>query len=517
MRRRSAAVVVVIAAVGSAPAVASSIGHRTLLLSKTSYGAPALEDVSQGAIAGRGNVAAYVARTPDLRVPGGTRTDVFVTNLTGSKRSVISRAPDGATANGLSGQPSLSRSGARVAFASSASNLVAGDTNEATDVFVRDHSGIPVVVSVAQGGAQADGPSGQPDISANGRFVAFSSAASNLVPNDTNGHIDVFIRDLTTRATVRASVSGPGGGPDGDSTSPAMSADGSTVAFASKATNLVTGDTNGVADVFVRSADGSVRRVSISSTGRQQNKAVAAPFSPAPDVSGDGRYVVFDTDATNLYRSDRNRRTDVYIRDRKARTTKLVSASSVNVQGNNDSVTPRITPDGRFVTFQSFASNLFPADPAGADLFLRDRRTDTTSLVNATDRGTRRHAEPGGFAALQTVPINDKGTAAGFVSAAANVTSAQSAGVPQLYLRRLAAPKIFFSARVSRAGGLVGVYTRTNTKAATRFLCRVDRSAPYYCDATVVLPRRSGRRLTIRAGGPGMRWSSALTVVLSAR
>ena len=150
--------------------------------------------------------------------------------------------------------PAISADGRFVAFVSFATNLVPGDTNDATDVFVRDRqTGTTRRVSLGPGGVQGNGGSAGPAISANGRFVAFFSAATNLVPGDTNGTADVFVRDRQTGTTRRVSL-GPGGVQgDGDSVGAAISADGRFVAFESDATNLVPGDTNGAPDVFVRS------------------------------------------------------------------------------------------------------------------------------------------------------------------------------------------------------------------------------------------------------------------------
>ncbi|WP_354697405.1 hypothetical protein DSM112329_03031 [Paraconexibacter sp. AEG42_29] len=516
MRRGVVLAVVAAGGVVVAPATAVSIKDRTVLVSKSAGTSP-VGSVNQAVLSGRGDVAAYVQPVADPRLPDGLRTDVIATDLRGAGRLVVSRAPDGSAANGPSSRPAISASGTRVAFVSSATNLVSNDTNDAADVFARDRAGLLVRVSIASDGTQANGPSGQPDISGDGRFVVFSSAATNLVADDTNGRIDVFVRDLRERKTTRVSVTREGANSNADSVAPAISANGGTVVFTSLADNLVPGDDNGLTDVFARPLTGRVERVSVSTSGRQQDKAVSLPFTSAADVSGDGRFVVFDTDATTLYQQDRNQRTDVYIRDRKARTTTLVSASSLNVQGNNDSVTPRITPDGRFVTFQSFASNLYPADAPGADLFVRDRLTGTTSTISATNTGARRQPEPGGLTTLQTAPIRDDGTAALFISAAANLTNASSTLGTQLYARKLAAPRLSLAVPVARKDGLVGVSMRTDDKAATRFLCRIDRAPAYYCGPIVLVPRRAGRRLTVRAGGPGLRWSAGLVVVLATR
>ena len=163
-------------------------------------------------------------------------------------------AVDSAGAQGNSGSfvPSLSANGRVVAFASGATNLVAGDTNAATDIFVHDlKTGQTVRVAVDSAGGQGNDSSFVPSLSANGRVVAFASDATTLVTGDTNGNRDVFVHDLTTGQTVRVSVDSAGIEGNGDSFSPSLSANERLVAFDSFATNLVPGDTNGAEDIFV--------------------------------------------------------------------------------------------------------------------------------------------------------------------------------------------------------------------------------------------------------------------------
>jgi Tol biopolymer transport system component len=165
----------------------------------------------------------------------------------------VSVKSNGTEGNGNSGSPSISRTGRYVAFVSAASNLVAGDTNARDDVFVRDRStGKTKRVSVKSDGKQGNGDSEDPSISADGRFVAFESGASNLVAGDTNDAFDVFVRDRVGRKTTRVSVKSNGKQANGTSFNPSISADGRYVAFWSGASNLVAGDTNDAQDVFVR-------------------------------------------------------------------------------------------------------------------------------------------------------------------------------------------------------------------------------------------------------------------------
>jgi Tol biopolymer transport system component len=225
-------------------------------------------------------------------------------------------------------------------------------------------------VSVSTGGVQAYWPSDDPALSADGRFVAFHSDASHLVPGDTNGLGDVFVRDRRTGRTERVSVSTRGVQGDRDGGSPALSADGRFVAFHSEATNLVPGDTNGKRDVFVRDRQaGTTERVSVSTAGGQAND-----YSYTPAISPGGRFVAFQSLATNLVPGDTNGWGDVFVRDRQAGTTERVSVSTGGVQGNDSSYFPAISAVGRFVAFTSKATNLVPGDTNGKrDVFVRTR------------------------------------------------------------------------------------------------------------------------------------------------
>lgn len=233
-------------------------------------------------------------------------------------------------------------------------------------------------VSVGPGGRQGDGDSGEISaaaISGDGRFVTFTSDASNLVAGDTNGTWDVFVRDLRAGVTRRVSVGSQGQQANDRSGSwpTALSYHGRFVAFDSTASNLVSGDTNAVSDVFVRDlVNNTTRRVSKSSAGGQGDLG-----SDSPTMSADGWTVGFASYATDLVSTDTNDRRDVFVRDRRARTTRRVSVSSSGVQADNASLTPAISPDGQHVAFSSDASNLVGGDTnAATDVFVRDSLAD---------------------------------------------------------------------------------------------------------------------------------------------
>src|SRR5205823_1215291 len=246
------------------------------------------------------------------------------------------------------------------------------DTNGNYDVFVRDlQSNTTKLGSVSTTGTSGNSASFNPVISADGRYVAFYSYASNLTTDsDTNGTDDVFVRDLQSNTTKLVSVSTTGTSGNSAAYNPVISADGRYVAFYSYASNLTTdSDTNGTADVFVRDLQANTTKlVSVSTTGTSGNN-----ISYNPVISAGGRYVAFYSYASNLTTdSDTNSTADVFVRDLQANTTKLVSVSTTGTSGNNISYNPLLSADRRYVAFYSAASNLTNGDTNGtADVFVR--------------------------------------------------------------------------------------------------------------------------------------------------
>lgn len=348
---------------------------ETTRVSVASDGSQANHGSTRPSISGDGRFVAFQSYAGNL-VPGDTNNtwDIFVHDrLTGETRRVnVSSA--GMQANGYSLSPSLSGDGRFVAFHSSAQNLVVGDSNVAIDAFVHDrHTGQTFRVSVASGGVQSNNDSYDPVLSTNGRYVAFWSWASNLVPDDTNNIPDVFLHDRATGATERISVSsGEAQGNDysGYLGRASISSDGRYVAFQSRASNLVVGDTNGAWDVFVRDREfGTTSCVSLGTSGLPGNN-----WSQNAAISANGRFVVFDSWASDLVPADTNACKDVLVRDRANFTTTRLSISTHDVQGNESSEYPAISADGRYVAFHSWASNIVEGDSnACPDVFLRDR------------------------------------------------------------------------------------------------------------------------------------------------
>ncbi|HOC32431.1 MAG TPA: hypothetical protein PKK84_09330, partial [Armatimonadota bacterium] len=277
----------------------------------------------------------------------------------------------GEEANSSSYRPAISADGRFVAFWSFASNLVPGDTNARPDVFLRDRwTGTTTLVSVASDGTQGNDESGRDglSISADGRYVAFQSLARNLVPNDVNLVSDVFLRDTRTGSTSCLSVT-PAGTPGSlASKRPMVSAYGHFAAFYSLSENLVAGDANMHQDAFLRDiTSGITSLLSVSSTEQHGN-------SQTEDVciSADGRYAAFQSAASNLVPNDTNESKDVFLRNTQTGSTSCLSTNTDGILGNNDSALPCISADGMYVAFASNATDLVEADKNGyTDVFVR--------------------------------------------------------------------------------------------------------------------------------------------------
>jgi Tol biopolymer transport system component len=321
-------------------------------------------------LSGSGRIVAFASDAPGL-VAGDTNGvwDVFIRDRSRGRTIRASVRSSGAQANGRSQNLRVSENGRFVVFESEASNLVRGDTNRASDVFAHDlRGGETTRVSVSSRDRQGNGPSSDPAISADGRFVSFSSEASNLVPGDTNRASDVFVHDRRTHRTIRASLNSLERQGNSDSMASHLAPAGMLVAFTSRASNLARGDSNRASDIFVRdTAAGRTERISVSSTGGQAN----ADSNYAAGFAG-RRYIAFRSSASNLARGDTNKVQDVFVHDRMTRVTRRVSVGPAGTQANAGSSSARLSADGRFVAFASFASNLVRGDTnATSDIFVR--------------------------------------------------------------------------------------------------------------------------------------------------
>jgi Tol biopolymer transport system component len=265
-------------------------------------------------------------------------------------------------------------------------------------------------VSVNSAGEETNLGAARPSISANGRFVAFTSSASNLVPDDTNGQDDVFVHDRKTGVTTRVSVNSAGEEATG----------GGFPIFGNSSTNLVPGDTNGTVDVFVHDRKtGGTTRVSVNSAGEEGGRS-----SDSPSISASGRFVAFQSFASNLVPEDTNGTIDVFVHDRKTGVTTRVSVDSAGGEGTGGvgpfgSFDPSISATGRFVAFDSFASNLVPGDTNEVtDAFVHDRKTGVTSRVSVDSAGgggrwKQRRCGAFGSGAVRGLPVDRQQPRAG--------------------------------------------------------------------------------------------------------
>jgi len=366
--------------------------------------------------------------------------------------TLLVNQPQGALADDYSDEASVSADGRFVAFTSMAKNLSDADGDGIQDVFVRDMQEETVVLVSRSSGS--DGAGGQyasvtPSISANGRFVAFTSEENNFTDEDKEG-ADVFVRDLNTDTTTlvsRASgASGAGG--DSDSYHPSISANGRYVAFVSNADNLST-VSNAYANVFVR--DLKTQRTTLVSRASGRRGAAGDSSSVNPSVSGGGRYVAFASAADNLSRQDNDTYDDVFVRDLKSNDLVLVSRRGRKGPGGGaNSFDPSISANGRSVAFGSAADNLDPAgDDPYDDIYVRDLEAGTTRLVSRRSGANGAKAKSNSF----QPSISADGSKVAFQSDANNLSRSDDDDWDNVFVRDLGSNRTLL---VSRASGGAG-------------------------------------------------------------
>lgn len=364
-------------------------------------------------------------------VPGDTNTafDIFVFDRNTGSIQRVSVTNSGGQSNGSSLNSSISADGRYVCFSSSANNLVTGDTNAREDIFVRDLvAGTTERITVSTAGAQTSGQSVWGRISGNGRFVAFHSNATNLVAGDTNNQYDVFVRDLLLDTTERVSLTTTNGEGNGGSSGATISDDGQRVAFWSTASNLVPDDSNGVLDAFVRDRQaGTTTAVSVTNSGVIGNGRTERPM-----ISGNGRYVVFASIATNLVSPDTNPSGDIFVRDLDLSKTSRVSVSATGVQANLECNQPSISTDGRMIAFGSAAKNLVPSDTSlGFQVLIKDRLTGHLSRISQSSGGIA--ADQGAQAPM----MNADGKFVSFESHATNLVVGDTNEAEDVFVREV--------------------------------------------------------------------------------
>jgi len=357
---------------------------------------------------------AFASDASDL-VRGDTNgvTDVFVRDRLRGSTERISVDSAEHEAHGPSFDPSISADGRFVVFTSDAEDLVSGDTNHWSDVFLRDRlRGLTIRVSVSTAGAEGTEGSFSPVISPDGAIVAFVSQAPDLVPDDGNASWDVFVRDVAAGTTERVSVDT--GGVEGDSGSfdPSLSHDGRLVAFASLASNLVPGDSNAFADLYVHDRTlGFTQRLTFAAGGGEPDEN-----SRRPCLSDDGQLVAFESRATNLVASDLNGSTDVFVLDRSSGLLQRVSVDSSGAEADGACFSPSLCGAGRWVAFSSAAAHLVPNDLNGVDdVFVHDLHTAMTVRVSVPAGGGESNGASG------EASVSSNGDNVAFSSAATNL------------------------------------------------------------------------------------------------
>lgn len=352
----------------------------------------------------------------------GLTRDVFVRDLQTNTTILVSVSSDGTTSgDGDSFAPSISGDGRYVAFESKATNLVTApsDADGESDVFVRDlQTNTTILASIRSNGTgSGDGLSQTPAISENGQAVVFVSSASNLTAFNTGGLTHIYVHNLASLNTTLVSInSANNGAGNGNSILPVISRDGNVVVFESKASNLTTNDTNSptISDIFARNlVAGTTTLVSANGAGTGSGNAQAGEGA----ISKDGKVVAFLSLASDLLPSDTNNQPDVYARDLQTNTLELLTVNGMGVSGGGFSNALAINADGRFVAFQSQANDLVPNDTNGNfDIFVRDRVAGKTELISINFGGTASANSGSGLPA-----ISDNGRFVAFMSTASNL------------------------------------------------------------------------------------------------
>ena len=403
----------------------------TLRVSTSSSGREANDGSGASSISANGLVVTFESYASNL-VQGDRNggSDVFVRNLsTGQIKRISNNATEAARGEGIISTPSISATGRYIAY-SSVAREVADDRNGLYDIYVYDQQTAKRKrVSLSTIGVASNDHCFYPKISANGRYVVFESYASNLIPNDTNGVKDVFLRDLVTNVTKRLSQGINGAEANADSSAASISADGRFVAFQSDANDIVVGDTNSFPEVFVHDVvNGVAERIAVSNAGLDVNGV-----SLSPSISGDGRYVAFMSNATNLVTGDTNGSFDIFAYDRLNRVTKRVSVNSEGFESGifSGSFSPNISADGRYIGFVSTADNLVSGDTNGVfDAFVHDQQTGMTQRLSVNNDGGE-----GDFDSLAP-SLSADGHSVAYTSAATNLVVGDLNNTNDVFLRK---------------------------------------------------------------------------------
>jgi Tol biopolymer transport system component len=437
-------------------------------------GAEPNDVVDEPNISSDGRWIAFQADASNL-VPGDSNgvLDVFLLDrLTGQQRRV-SQQPDGTQLFSQSFFGWMAADGDYLVFRSAAGLLVPGDTNNKQDVFrYRLADGSVERISLGDQGQEANGDCKHCTVSADGNICCFRSSADNLVPNDMNGVDDIFVRDVAAGTTVRVSVASDGTEGNGASAHAVISFDGKWATFRSFSDNFGFVDTNGVEDVYIHElATGTTLLVSHTVSG-----VAGAYESTYPSLSEDGRFVAFMSYSPNLVMGqghDINEASDIFVWDRETDTTDRISHSSLGELGNEDSYYPNISRDGRFVAFASDASNLVPDDTNGfPDVFVHDRETGVTERVSTSTFGQQ------GAATSYRPTISGDGRYVAFASSAMNLVPSDTNNTIDIFVHDRHGPFATLPGALAGANGAPQLQGEGQPEADTLFGLVVHGAAP---------------------------------------
>jgi len=411
MRRTASPLALAILIATAAPGAAYPRPGEIERLSVHADGSEATYDVKNPRVSRDGRVLVFQSRNAYVPEDDNVEIDVYARDLETGEYTLVSSAADGTVGNDGSINPEPIMNGRAVLFWSVASNLVPDDTNDDSDVFIKDlETGEVELVSVSSAGEQQNFGGFDIDASEDGRFVTWDSYASNLVPGDTNLRTDIFLRDREEGTTVMVSRPPGGGLTNGISGEAKISADGSTVVFISFASNLVDLDLNQGQDVFAYSvATGAIERVNTASDGSEANH-----WGFAVEVDATGRHVVFQTQASNLVPTDTNGSEDTFVKDRETGRTERISVTSTGTEASSFS-DAAISDDGRLVIFNSVSSRLNPASFGQLNVYVHDRVSGSTEVVSRMATG-----EQGDFTSWHA-DVSGDGTMMVFESRAPNL------------------------------------------------------------------------------------------------
>jgi Tol biopolymer transport system component len=411
------------------------------LVSGAAAGAPATAPAgvtvpfaNQRTLTADGRYVVFVSNALNLAPEANGKAQVFLRDLRTGDVELISRSIDGTPGDRGCYDAAISADGRYVAFDSAASNLVAGGTNGPGGIFVRDRERSTTErVRLGSGDGELDAFSGGPlALSDDGRFVAFTSLASDLAPGDADGAADIFVHDRSTGSIELVSVHlGP---PSEDAANDyprgvSLSADGRYVAFAMERSDLVGGDTNGYRDVFLRDrVAGTLTRISVSDDGAQ-----ADGESSWPCLSADGRFVIFETFARNLAGRSDYSAPRIILRDLEADTNEVVNTPPAG-GSPGWAMAPSLSRDGRWAIFAGSAPDLVPGDPSpNVDLFLRDLQSGTTERVSVTTGGAI--VEHGQVLIFSVASVSDGGSTIAFYSDATDLVPDDTNGLTDCFVR----------------------------------------------------------------------------------